>query len=202
MTPQHHISHHKHHQHHGSNSGRLHQAAVGVISRERLVPYTASTITTTPSSKLSPLDRLMNRLDLEERQTSQINHQSRDTRFGQGNGRYESSYPGSYPVSSAMLRSSADHRYARLRSHNTEDSYEDDDEDEDDDDEDVVDDAENIRDEDDEDDDNEDEDDDGNEDEERLSRSRHQNSHRNHKTGHTADDVTWVSVSTLCMFLF
>lgn len=181
-TTQPHTSHHKHH--HVSNNGRLHQAAVGIISGGRLVPYTASTVTTTTSSKLSPLDRLINRLDSEGRKSPQSNHQSHVTGFDQGNGRHES-YFGSYPrrdhVSSSMLRSSADHRYAQIRSR-IEDSYEDDDEDEDEDDDDVIDDGDNIRDE---------EDDEENEDEEMLSRGRHQHPHRNHKSGTTGDNVTW-----------
>jgi hypothetical protein len=193
VSVQHHTLHHKHH--HGSNNGRPHQGAVGIISRGRLVPYTASTVTTTTSSKLSPLDRLINRLDSEERKSPQSNHQSHVTRFDQGNGRHES-YFGSYPrrdhVSSPVLRSSADRRYAQVRSH-IEDSYEDDDEDEDeDDDEDVIDDGDNIRDEED-----EDEDDEENEDEERLNRGRHQHPHRNHKPGNAGGNLTWVSEASI-----
>jgi hypothetical protein len=166
MSSQHRAVHHKHHQNNGSNSGRIQQAAVGVISNGRLVPYTASTISTTPSSKLSPLDRLMNRLDLEERKLTQINHKSHVTRFDQGNVLGASPPP--------MLRSS-DRRYAHARSH-AEDSYEDNDEY---DSEDVVDDG-NIRDEDE--DEDEDDEDEGNEEEgERLSQGRHQ--YQNHNSG-------------------
>jgi len=164
MSSQHRTVHHKHHQSNGSNSGRIQQAAVGIISKGRLVSYTASTTSTTPSSKLSPLDRLMNRLDLEERKLTQINHKSHVTRFDQGNVRGTSPPP--------MLRSS-DRRYAQARSH-AEDSYEDDEYDN----EDVADDG-NVRDEDEEEDEDEDE---GNEEEEeRLSHGRHQ--YQNHNTG-------------------
>jgi hypothetical protein len=87
-----------------------------------------------------------------------------------------------------MLRSSADHRYAQVRSR-VEDSYEDADEDEDeDDDDDVGDDGDNIRDE-------EDDDDEENEDEEMLNRGRHP--HRNQKSGTPGDNVTWVSEASL-----
>lgn len=187
VSTQQHTLHHKHH--HGSNNGRLHQASVGIISSGRLVPYTASAVTTTTSSKLSPLDRLINRLDSEGRKSPQSNHQSHVTRFDQGNGRHES-YFGSYPrrdhVSTSMLRSSADRRYAQVRSR-IEDTYEDDDEDEDeDDDDDVVDDGDDIRDE---------EDDEENEDEEMLNRGRHP--HRNQKSGTAGDNVTWVSEASL-----
>jgi hypothetical protein len=164
MSSQQRTVHHKHHQNNGSNSGRIQQAAVGIISNGRLVPYTASTISTTPSSKLSPLDRLMNRLDLEERKLTQINHKSHVTRFDQGNVRGASPPP--------MLRSS-DRRYAHARRH-AEDSYEDDEYDS----EDVADDG-NVRDEDEDEDEAEDE---GNEEEEeRLSQGRHQ--YQNHDTG-------------------
>jgi len=165
MSSQHRIVHHKHHQNNSSNSGRIQQAAVGIISKGRLVPYTASTVSTTSSSKLSPLDRLMNRLDLEERKLTQINHKSHVTRFDQGNVRGASPPP--------MLRSS-DRRYAHSRRH-AEDSYEDDDDDDEYDSEDVVDDG-NIRDED------EDEDEGNEEEEKRLSQGRHQ--YQNHSTGH------------------
>jgi hypothetical protein len=103
------------------------------------------------------------------------------TRFDQGNGRHESSL---FERSSSLLRSSADHGYAKLRSDN-DDSYEDDeeeDEDDDDDDEDVIDGDENST----------DGDEDGDEeavDEGRPSRGRH----GNHKNG----DVAWVSASCL-----
>ncbi|GFG38365.1 hypothetical protein Cfor_05710, partial [Coptotermes formosanus] len=40
MSTQNRTLHHKHHQH-GSNSGRIQQATVGIISRGRFVPYTA-----------------------------------------------------------------------------------------------------------------------------------------------------------------
>jgi hypothetical protein len=164
--------HHKHHQNNGSNNGRIQQAAVGIISKGRLVPYTASTTSTTPSSKLSPLDRLMNRLDLEERKFTEINRKSHVTRFDQGNVRGTSPPP--------MLRSS-DRRYA-LESSHTEDSYEDDEEE--DDIEDVGDDG-NLRDE---------EEDEGNEEEEeRLSQGRHQ--YQNHNFGRTV--ARWVSDGAL-----
>jgi len=165
MSSQHRTVHHKHHQSNGSNSGRIQQAAVGIISKGRHVPYTASIVSTTPSSKLSPLDRLMNRLDMEERKLTQINHKSYVTRFDQGNVRGASPPP--------MLRSS-DRRYAHARRH-AEDSHEDEDEY---DSEDVVGDG-NIRDEDEYEDEDEDE---GNEEEvERLSQGRHQ--YQNHNTG-------------------
>jgi hypothetical protein len=164
--------HHKHHQNNGSNNGRIQQAAVGVISKGRLVPYSASTTSTTPSSKLSPLDRLMNRLDLEERKLTEINHKSHVTRFDQGNVRGTSPPP--------MLRSS-DRRNARERSH-AEDSYEDD-EDEDDT-EDAGDDG-TLRDLD---------EDEGNDDEEEgLSQGRHQ--YQNHNFGRTV--ARWVSDGAL-----
>lgn len=188
-STQHHTLHHKHH--HGSNNGRLHQAAVGIISSGRLVPYTASTVTTTTSSKLSPLDRLINRLDSEGRKSPQSNHQSHVTRFDQGNGRHESyfaSYPRRDHVSSSMLRSSADQRYGQARSR-IEDSYEDDDDDDDD----VEDDGDSIGDE---------EDDEENEDEEMLNRGRHP--HRTQKSGTAADrdNVTWVSERLLCLIQY
>lgn len=183
-SPQHHTLHHKHH---GGSNRRLQQAGVGIVSRGRIVPYTASPITTTPSSKLSPLDRLINRLDSEGRKSVHGNHQSHVTRFDEGNGRHETFF-GRYPtrdhgsVSSSVLRSSADHRYAHLRSNN-DDSYKDDDDDDDEDDDDdydVIDDGENREDEDDDEADERSE-----EEEERLSRGRH----GNHRTG----SVVWVS---------
>lgn len=167
MLSQHRTVHHKHHQNNGSNSGRIQQAAVGTTSKGRHMPYIASTISTTPSSKLSPLDRLMNRLDLEERKLTQINHKSHVTHFDQGNVRGASPPP--------MLRSS-DRRYAHARSH-AEDSYEDDEGEYDS--EDVVD-GGNIRNEDEYED--EDEDERNEEEEERLSQGRHQ--YQNHNTGH------------------
>jgi hypothetical protein len=202
VSTQPHTMHHKHH--HGSN-GRLHQAAVGIIGSGRLVPYTAGTITS--SSKLSPLDRLINRLDSEGRKPAQSNAQSYGTRFDQANGRRES-YLGSYlrrdHVSPSMLRSSADRRYAQVRSH-VEDSYDDD----------IGDDEENddghtIGDEEEDEEEDEDDEDEENE-EERLNRGRHQHPHRNHKSGYSGDNVTWVSVASalfsildilIWMFLF
>ncbi|XP_069695620.1 uncharacterized protein [Periplaneta americana] len=192
LSSQHHINHHKNHQHHNSNNGRLQQAAVGVISRGRLVPYTASTITTTttPSSRLSPLDRLMNRLDSEEKQSS--HHQNHFTRFEQGKRHHELPSYTSHTnrqhgtVSPTFLRSS-DNRFAQMRS-NADDSYEDDDEDDDDEEEeDVLDDGDNREDEEDEDEDEEDEE------EEELNAGRHHHKSQNHhRGGHsTGRDVTW-----------
>ncbi|XP_021916631.1 uncharacterized protein LOC110828316 [Zootermopsis nevadensis] len=145
-----------HHKHHGVGSRRLQQAGVGVVSRGRFVTHSATTVTTTPSGRLSPLDRLINRLDSEERKSV--------TRFDQGNGRHESPHSGRYPSRDALssaLRSPADHSYAQLRS-NIDDSYEDDDDDdEDEEDDDVIDGEEEE------------------EEEERASRGRH----GNHRTG-------------------
>lgn len=192
-STQHRALHHKHHQH-GSNSGRIQQAAVGIISRGRLVPSTATTITTTPSSKLSPLDRLMNRLDSEERRLSQVNHQTQMMRFDQGNGRGASS-------PSAMLRS-YDHRYAQARSR-AEESYEDDEDEEGEDNEDIDD--GNIMDEDE--DEDKDEDEENEEEEERLSRAHRNYQYQNHKPGRTG--TAWVSdififftVKVVLLFVF
>jgi Cobalamin biosynthesis protein CobT (nicotinate-mononucleotide:5, 6-dimethylbenzimidazole phosphoribosyltransferase) len=180
MPSQHRTVHHKHNQSNGSNSGRLQQAAVGIVGKGRLVPNTASTVSTTPSSKLSPLDRLMNRLDLEERKLTQTSHKSYVTRFDLGNARGTSSPP--------MLRSS-DRKSTHAGSH-PEDSYEDD-EGEGEDDEDEGEDDGNVRDED------EDEDE-GNEDEEedRLSQGRHQ--YENHSNGHSVS--RWVSDDAFVVF--
>jgi hypothetical protein len=186
VSTQHHTSHHKHH--HGNSNGRFHQAAVGIISSGRLVPYTAGTITTTTtrSSKLSPLDRLINRLDSEGTK-SQSNAQTYGTRFDQGSSRRESYFGTSLRrdhVSPSMLRSSAaDRRYGQVRSH-IEDSYEDDVED--DEDEDNIGDEEEDEDEDDED-----------ADDETLNRGRHQHPLRSHKSRYSGDNVTWVSEATV-----